>query len=155
MNARWVAVVGFLALGCGASRAEEGGHWGAVFTDQGAGAKFGWQDPTNPDGFAGPFLECVEPGKRVSLVVLVEGMQDGQKPKLRLSRGSETVQIDAIVGPDEESAGAMIGPSHPVYALFRGTGVLTVQVGGKPKDTFSLTSAPAAFVKFAKACRLS
>ena len=149
------AGLAMMAFGVPEAAAQSGGQWRAVFTEQGAGAKFGWAHPAYPDEFAGPFLECVEPGKTVSLVVPAEGLRDGEKPTLRFARGVETVELAAEVGPDEEAAGAMIGPAHPVYGLFRGTGTLTVQVGGKPKSFFSLASAPAAFARFAKACRLA
>lgn len=152
MRALWLATVGIIALG-GSTQAQETGHWQFVETD--TGGKIGWLEPAWPDEFSGPFLDCREPGSQVVLVVMVDGLKDGQSPKLRFSRGSETVVLDGQVGPDEEFASAMIGPSHPVYALFRSTGTLTVQVGGKPKETFNLASAPAAFAKFAKACRLA
>lgn len=149
------AGLAMMAFGASEATAQSGGQWRAVFTEQGAGAKFGWTHPTYPDEFAGPFLECVEPGKTVSLVVPAEGLRPGQKPTLRFARDAELVELAAEVGPDEEAAGAMIGPSHPVYGLFRSAGTLTVQVGGKPQATFSLVSAPAAFARFAKACRLA
>lgn len=128
-----------MAYGAPGAAAQDGSQWRA---DVGSGqAKFGWAHPDaylGDDEFSGPFLLCDEPGKTVSLIVPVEGLPGGKTLALHLVRGSETVKLVAEVGPNEESVEAKIGPSHPVYGLFHGTGTLTAQVSGKPKETYSL-----------------
>lgn len=154
-----LAVIGFLMLGFVPVQAQAQGHWAYVGTE--TGGKIGWLDPSWPDEFSGPFLECRKPGETVSLVVPMEGARPGQTAPIRFSNGTEAIEITGSVeNPefsvgDPEYIGATLGPSHQLYGLLKGKGKLTLQVGNRPKETYSLNSASAAFAKFAAACRIS